>query len=183
MSLLFAAASAAFGWKTFFFISRKIFLLVVFMFFKVYTLRIFLWYFYTHTHNFPPFIIKNISWSFLSHSFVLTFFFVSHFFIIMIFPPGLCLLFAYSENDFFCEQKSSFYRSVRSYNFIKCYILTTQSVTHIYCVGSMVMVLWMAEKKWKHSKSTQIFVLVYQTFLFIFFYFVCSRNNFYIYLV
>lgn len=181
MSLLFAAASAV-GWKTFFFafISRWIFSLVVFMSFTVYTLRIYFCDISTHTHNFHLLLLKIFLEAFsLIHS-CLLYFFVSHFFIIMIFLRFVFALRRTVKMKFFCEQKSSFYRSVRSYNFIKCNNFDN-SISYTHICGEYGYGFENGEKN-ENTQSQLKFLWLYFSLFYIYFLFrMFTKQLFYLY--
>jgi hypothetical protein len=127
-----------------------------------------LWYCHTHS-QFPPFIIKNISWGFSSHSFVLTLFFCESLFYYYDISPVCVCSSSYSENDFFASRKVPF--------IALCALIISSNVIfwqlnqlHTYMRG-VPYGFENGAKKWKHSKSTQIFVVMFQPFLYLFFYF------------
>lgn len=145
------------------------FILYVYIFFVI----------FPHTHNFHLLLLKIFLEAFSRACF--TFLWVT--FLLLWYFSGLCLLFTVQWKWNFCEQKSSFYRSVRSYNFIKCNIFDN-SISYTHICGKYGYGFENGEKKWKHSKSTQILWLYFSLFyIYLFFYFVCSRNNFFIYIV
>lgn len=142
---------------------------------------------FPHTHSqFPPFIIKNISWGFLSHSFVLTLyaFFVSHFFIIMIFLRFVFALCRHSENDFFASRKVPFIAVclralIISSNVIFWQLNQLHTYMRVYDYGFAN-----GEKNENTQSQLKLVWLCFQPFFifrFFLFYFVCSRNNFYLY--